>query len=808
MDELYKKYNRSQKEANNKEWYKKIIETIVGYHCNRSNIYNSKIKSSKRMDMKINYDLFNNILHLKDFEKICSPFGSEIGEMPSDFTNKDIISGKIKALLGMEMKRPFSFRVLATNEEATTRKEQFEFSKLREFVVNSIIEPIKVKIEKENQQQEGKELTKEEQQQIQQQIAEELKVQTPDEVRLYMEREHQDPAEILSSQILNYLSQEQDIKNKFNAIWKHACISGAEISWVGAEKNRPIVKVINPLFFSCDDLNGSQYIQDSEWACYQMKMSFTEFVNYFQDEFTDNELKTIFSGAHSTSALEFGNFEMNENSFDDNGYQFKITVYHTEWKALNPIKFLKTINKETGEEQEDIVDELYKLDKEAGDIEIHTEWIPSKYEGYKIIGVGKEYAFTREVPCQARDLDNLYKCKLSYVGAFIDNLNSNSTSFVSRMKQYQYMYNIIWYRLELLIASDYGKTLLLNAGIVPKSAGLSTEKWLHYFRTTKIGFMDLAQEGNKGSLDLTLAAKEVDMSNATEIREKVELLNYIEKRCGDSVGITKQVEGQIGANEGVGNTNNAIAQSANILEPYFEVHNIVKRDILQALLEVAKICYTYYPPKCLTYVLDDMSIKMLNIDSELLENSTYGLFLSNSIKTNEIIESLKTLAHAALQNQKIELSDFLSILKSNSTQEIEDMLKKSEKQRKEERQQEQQQQQKSQEEMQKKSIELREKEMKHEMDMMVTQENMKTERDLQKQTILSLGFNADKDMDKDGIPDIMEIYKEGKNAEIRASELQLKQDKLEQDRIEHQDKMALEDKKLKEQILKNKISNK
>lgn len=808
MDELYRKFTRSKKEANNKEWYKKAVDTIVGYHSNRSNIYNSNTKSSKRAEMKINYDLFNNIINLKDFEKVCSPFGSEVGQMPSDFTNKDIISGKIKALLGMEMKRPFSYRTVAINEEATTRKEQFEFNKLREFVVNSIIEPIKVEIEKKNQQQqqEGKELTPEEQQQIQQQIAEELKAQTPDEVKLYMEREHQDPAEVLSRQILDYLVQEQDLKNKFNAVWKHASISGAEITWVGVEKNKPIVKVVNPLYFSCDDLNGSQYIQDSEWACYEMRMTFTQFVNFFQDEFTDKELKTIFSGAHSSSAMSFGEFS--GDSIDNEGYQFKIKVYHTEWKALNPIQFLKTTNLETGEEQEDIVDELYKLNKEAGDIEIHTEWIPSKYEGYKIMCSDNEYAFTREVPCQTKDLDNLYKCKLSYVGAFIDNLNSNSTSFVSRMKQYQYMYDIIWYRLELLIASDYGRGLLLNAGIVPKSAGLTTEKWLHYFRTTKIGFMDLNQEGNKNSLDLTLAAKEVNMSNAIEIREKVELLDYIERRCGDSVGITKQVEGQIGANEGVGNTNNAIAQSANILEPYFEVHNIVKRDVLQALLEIAKIAYTLYPPKCLSYVLDDMSIKMLNIDFELLENSTYGLFLSNSMKTNEVIESLKQISHAAMQNQRIEMSDFMNIIKSNSIQEIEEILKKSEKQRKEQEQQQQQQQQKSQEEMQKKQIELREKEMKHEMDMMVTQENMKTERELQKQTILSLGFNVDKDMDKDGTPDILEIYKEGKDADLSQSKMQLEKDKLAQRELEHRDKMALEDKKLKEQILKNKITNK
>jgi hypothetical protein len=106
--------------------------------------------------MKVNYDLFNNILDLKNFEHVCEPFGSEAGELPAKMVNRDIVSGKIKAMLGMEMKRPFSWKVIATNAEATTRKEQEEFGKIREFVVNSIVEPIRTKIEAKYQQ-EGKE---------------------------------------------------------------------------------------------------------------------------------------------------------------------------------------------------------------------------------------------------------------------------------------------------------------------------------------------------------------------------------------------------------------------------------------------------------------------------------------------------------------------------------------------------------------------------------------------------------------------------------------------------------------------------
>src|SRR5690606_20853180 len=93
--------------------------------------------------MRINYDLFNNKINQADFEHVCAPFGKEVGKLPADFTNKDILSGKVKALLGMEMKRPFSWKVVATNEEATTRREQEESKRLREFVTNTIMQPIR-----------------------------------------------------------------------------------------------------------------------------------------------------------------------------------------------------------------------------------------------------------------------------------------------------------------------------------------------------------------------------------------------------------------------------------------------------------------------------------------------------------------------------------------------------------------------------------------------------------------------------------------------------------------------------------------
>ena len=386
-------------------------------------------------------------------------------------------------------------------------------------------------------------------------------------------------------------------------------------------------------------------------------------------------------------------------------------------------------------------------------------------------------------------------------------MNSTTTSLVDRMKFYQYLYNIIWYRIELLAASDKGKAILLNANLIPKSSGLDVEKWLYMLEANKLGLLNPNEEGNRGA-DIASAVKEVDMSMVSDIQKYIQLLEYIEKRCGESVGITKQVEGQISSQDAVRNTQQALIQSANILEPYFEVHNNIKRNVLQILIDTAKSVYSESQPSHLSYVLDDMSVRLLQIDYDLLENSTYGIFVSNSMKSDQALQMVQQLSHAAMQNQKIELSDVIKIMKSDSIQEAEELLKKAEKERIEREQQMQQQQIDAQQKEAQAQREWQEKIMDKEHVNKMEEIEKKGELELQKQAMLSVGFNEDKDLDKDGVPDVLEIYKAGADVSIKERNLKLQEDKLEQQKKEHEDNVKLENKKIESQILKNKVSTK
>lgn len=798
---------RAQKEANDKKWFKDQLRSLNKISFSTGSMFgltNLGRGISDYRRMKVNYDLFNNVINKADFEHVCYPFGKEAGELPADFTNKDIISGKIKALLGMEMRRPFSWKVVATNPEATTRKEEEEFSKLKDFVINSIIAPIKQKIELEQAQAtKGQDLTTEEKQRIEQEVAQKLKSMTPQEVKRYMAREHQDPAEALAHQLLQYLIQKENIRMKFNKGWKHGLISGKEIFWVGVVNGDPILKVINPLNFDYDKSSEKDFIEEGDWACYEMSMTPSEIAKYFGSELTNVELDELYESYNNTNSLPDAAFTFREDGVSVN---LGIRVIHAEWKALKPFKFIYGIDPETGEPYEDIVDESYKMNIEAGDYKEETVWIPTKYEGYQI---GKDkFAMLREVPGQHKDLTNLYECKLSYIGSTYDNLNSSTTSLVDRMKYYQYFFNILWYRIELLIGSDDGKSLLLNANLIPKSSGLDIEKWMYYFKVNKLGLLDPTEEGNKGNQNIGEAAKEIDMSLVSDIQKYMQLAEYIERRCGESVGITKQIEGQIGSEEAVRNTQQALVQSANILEPYFDMHNLIKRNVLQALIETAKVAYSELQPKSLSYALDDMSVAMLTPDYELLENSTYGLFVSNSMKADETLQTMQQLSHAALQNQQVELSDVLMIMNSESTQEAEELLKVAESNRAEREQASQQAQQQAQQQEAEAQRNWEREKMDKEHEHRMAEIDLKGEKDIQKQLILSMGFNEDKDLDKDGMPDVLEVAKFDLDANIKQRKQDLDEKKLEQQKKEHDDNKALEEKKIKAQVAKKINSNK
>lgn len=796
--------SRAEKEAKDKQWYKSKIN-LLDKGSLRTTYGFGGISEYHRM--KVNYDLYNNIIDFRDFEYVCKPFGvdEEGFELPAKMSNRDIISNKIKVILGMEMRRPFDYKVLAVNPEATTRKEQQEFNMMKDYVISEILGPIKKQIELSKAQEQGDEpLTSLQKEKLQEEIDAQLKAMTPDEVKLYMQRKHQDPAELLSHQLLEYLSIKKDLKGKFNNGAKHALITAKEFYWVGEVNGEPEVRVCNPLRLNFNASPDTEFIEDGEWVTYEYRMSPSDCIAFFAEDLTNDEIDSIYK---DYSNYTHNMFERDLFNFANNGpisqYDYQtnntVRVLHAVWKSLREVKFLK-YEDDNGEVQQMIVDETYELNKDAGDIEITSEWIPEVYEGYKI--GANIFKKLRPVPGQFKDMDNLYMSKLPYYGAIYDATNSQPTSFVDRGKVWQYYLNIVYYRAELLMASDKGKKVLMNINAVPDSAGIDIEKFQYFFESSPFGWFNPNEEGMTYS-DVNAIAKVIDLSTASDIGKYIELAERIKQECGEAMGVSRQMEAQLGPEDAVSNTRQSLIQSSYILEPFFNLHNRIKKNVLTALIETAKVCYSNKKPQKLSYVLDDLSVRTLDLDPALLDNSTIGLFVTDSSSAQEIKDTITQLAHAALQNQSVKFSDIVSILKETSITAAEDRLKASEVESEERANQAEMARIKAQKDLEESKVQHEKEKWQHEIDLAIVKEEEKRKTEVVKGALVGASFNPDQDVDKDGINDYLEIARHGLDADVKRAKVDLDVAKFQHQKIVDTEKLKLEKEKIKAAKSKN-----
>jgi len=786
---------QKEKDSNDKAWYKHKIQTFdtTAYHSYGFGGISETVR------MKVNYDLFNNKINEEDFNYVIRPYSTDPknGELklPANFTNKDIVSNKIRALLGMEMRRPLDYKILAVNEEATTRKEEEHMGRIKEYVVSQIMIPIEAQAKQQAMAQlNGKEPTPEQIEQIEQEVQAAIQAATPPEVAKYMAREHQDPAEVMMSQLFEYINQFNYIKDSFNKGWKHALISAYEVYFVGERNELPVCKVINPVFFDCAKSPDTEFIEDGEWAVYEMNMSPSEVISMFSKELTEKEIDRIYSLAEGRGVDPQFTFTDSKVS----NYRRNVRVFHATWKSLRKVGFLTYIDNE-GIEVTKPVNEDYKFDKEAGDINLEWEWIPEVHEGYRI---GFDiYKSMGPLKGQYRDINNLYNVKLPYHGTIYDNINAEPISAMDRMKTWQFYYNIIMFRIEKLMASDKGKIALINSKMIPKNLGIDMDKWLYFMDTLKIGFMDPTNELG----DVSTSSKELDLSMMADIKKYIELADYIEQKCGRAIGVTPEIEGQIANSAAVSNTEQNINMVSNILEPYFNMHERVKRNVLTSLLEISR--YIYADPKKgekLSFVLDDMSVQYLTLDSEMLSASSFGLFVSNSSKIQATKQLIQNLAQAALQNDKANFSDVIKITLSDTLQDAQELLESSERDFEKRQQEFEQFKTQQQEELAKQEEAYREKEFEREKELIILKEAERRETELQKQAMLSIGFDMNKDQDNDGTPDVLEVYKSGIDADIKMRKQTLDEQKFGHQKQLDKEKLSLDKQKIIKMINRNK----
>lgn len=762
---------------------KKWQEDCVNYIIGEGNVTSGGNSTSYYGELQTYYNLYNSIFDEKDFKSITNPFKVEDGfpATPHDF---NIIRPKVDLLIGEETKRPLNFRVIRTSQEATSEMQEKEKQMILQYIEAAITAR----------------MSPEEAQQFQQQL-QSGEIMPPEQIAKYMDKDYKDIVENTAYHSLTYLREKLDLDNEFIKGWKDGLISGREIYYVGVLNAEPYAERVNPICFSYDKSPDLDFIEDGSWCCRKMRMPITEVYDRYYDKLEEKDLDKLEEMIGSTPGRNLGDrspvdmgiqLRIYDNPIFEGSGKSLVNVWHCCWKSFKKIFYVTTTD-DAGQPQINIVDETYQ--PVGNEVSIEPDWIIEVWEGYR---AGSDLYFgIQPIEYQHVSIDNPNSQKLPYCGAIYSNTNSKPRSLVSILKPLQYMYIVLWYRLELAIARDKGKVVNMDITQIPKSMNISPAKWMHYLSSVGVNFINPyeegwnipGREGGKPAQFNQITALDLTMSNV--IAEYIQLMDKIEELAGTISGITAQREGAVSSSEMVGNVERSVVQSSHITEPLFWVHNQCKRRVLNMLLNTAKGAWEETGKQKLQYIFDNGERAFLDITPKFYYDDM-DVFVSDTSKDLENIQKLQQLIQPAMQNGA-SLLEAAEILTNDNFNIIKQKLKDMQT-----RQEQIQQQQQEAEAQQQQQLQQMQNESKQQ-ELMLQEAQMDLQRyqiDQDNQTKIAVAqINAyrgteELDQDQNGIPDIVEI---GKQA--------LERQKISEDsynkRYESRQKKEIEDAKIK-----------
>lgn len=755
---------------------------------------------SRSDEMQTYYDLYNSIYNEKDLKYVTNPFKQDDG-FPAMAQDYNIIKPYVDQLLGEETKRPFNFHPQRTSDIAASELQE----KAKEMLMDYIQATIASKLSPEQAARYEQALATGE-------------IQTPEAIAKYLQKDYKDIAETEAYHALQFLKRKLNLTHEFYKGWKDALIGGEEIYYIGVINGDPYVERVNPMYFDYEHSLDLEFIDDAAWCRRKMIMSATEIYDRFYDKMSERQLNELLElidqrpGAGNNpeirkTSIDYESIKLHKvNSFTDNPFDIDhIVVYHCCWKSFKKIGFVTLLNPETGEVEEFQVDEDYKVTGTEQSVE--WDWIIEVWEGYRI---GDDmYIGIQPIEYQHISADNPNSQKLPYTGVVYNNTNSKPRSLVSMMKPLQYMYIVVWYRLELALSRDKGKVAVMDITQIPKSMNIDVNKWMHYLSALGVAFINPydegwdipGREGGKPSQFNQLSSWDLTMSNV--IAEYIQLMQKIEDMVAKLTGITPQRQGQIAASELVSNANTAVNMSYHITEPWFWNHNQVKRRVLTMLLNTSKAAWKDNK-KYLNYILDDATRAFVQLSDNFFYEDM-DIFVDDSTKNQQYIDQLKQLLQPAMQNGA-SLLDIAEIITLDNMSMIKNRLEEIEQKRMEQMQQQQQAEQQAQQQMAEQQNQLKEEELmlkEAELDLekyKVDQDRYKAEQDnATKITVAQINsYRGAENMDQDmnGIPDPIEIGKQALEQQKINSDIATKQLELNNKRREIEQKREAENKKI------------
>lgn len=638
------------------DWYYDVSIRIDKYFSDSKGKSNSRFSKIKLQE---NYDiLYNNKFDMSKYKDILQPYSSDI-ENILEIEHYDILTTRLNVLVGEELLRPEMYKVVNMSEKN---------SKWLKDKRKKILMEVMNIFDGEELNEEG--LPTDPSKQIE--IREKVELLNSDFISKF---------EQIINSIFKYLYHRDNFKQIENEALYTYLGTGYLIFKVYEKGNDVKFRYVNPTLIDLDLKYEVNNVSDSFCFREVRYLNFNELIDEYGDYLTSEDINYLLNDKTQINNLDYlksYSFQWsNSNILRDNTF----SVVEYEFKRVVRAKEIKIVDEE-GEEHIELFPIDFKIPEELGAIEREVNIT----EIHTIVKINNDvYIKMGKLKPLIRDMDNYNQINTSYNGIV------TSFNLLEKVKKLQGLYNLVMYFLKKEMIRAKGKVFIMDIAQIPKSYGWDIEKWLYYLDVFGlVGINSL--ESNDLNLRPTFNQfQQIDLSLGNTINSYIMQLETIKKEVIEILGVSQQRIGMVKSTETLGGIERSVTQSIAITEPILEFYRKGFKNALQSTINLIK--YVYPKNKKISFTNEFGAKEIIEINDDDFFLQSYGIVVTDSKKFKGVIDFLQEHSRNLLMNSGISTDDYIRIIKSNSIEEINIILRGIEQRRQEMQQQQQQIQQ-------------------------------------------------------------------------------------------------------------------
>ena len=632
------------------DWYANCIDYVI----------DAGLSFNDRKDTELKLSILRGDLPTEFYKKTLNPYNSaneKYQRFPATLRNLDIMSDVIRRYVSEYFKGVHEFVVGANNPDIVINKN----AKLKEKIGELAQQAFQQEFERQYQtmiqqaQQQGQDPNTINPQQAMPDVDKFI----ADFNEKYIDDESKQGQDILD--YVRAMTKDNIIYLSafFNFVSLGECYSYSDV------RGNKLFKENVPVLEAFPIPNDKFFVEDHDMFARRMLMSYQQIIDMFDDMLTDKDKKFLelyYGRASSNNGITQLNYTQMFETYPDICDKFTkrereifkkepitihaennnlFEVWHVVWRGEAKRGILTYIN-ELGLQTTRVVEEDYKFNPEAGDINIEWVYEPQVYEGYRIGG-----RYNSIYPIKARPVAFNRNGKLPYNGIMEVLPMMGKFSIIKLITPYQVMRNIFAYHREMVIAKNKMLILLLPESLIASNS----EDKIYKMAADGVLLIDDSEDTN------SLKMQQIRLLNANMgdyITQLTNLMEATKLEAREMVDMNMQRYGDIAQSAGAATTQEAISRSSMGMVILVQMFDEFRKADYNRDLDYCKLAYAEGLD---TSYWDELGKRrFISLDVNTFISSDYSTTVRNDSKELDKIQQLRQWAFSAAQNGDLDMA--------------------------------------------------------------------------------------------------------------------------------------------------------